>query len=470
MKRKSNNIFMACISAVYIITVILYITALAVERHRGPVLEQERFSQITKDLSRSLLVNDPESVAFKDDILSALDQVQDIAAIQISTDGKLIFSYPVDAPAIALTTSPLVRSHSTALNAESGKKVTLTLSLYLLKPYSIFYWARIAFIIILTATLSCVLYMIFFAFKPGQDEADDYDYGPGDGITSDTELEAARTEEQDAGAGERTETVTTREEEEAPAAEKDVPEKEEPYAVTEPHADGRTEATVTAQEADNTIGDESQVSGAQGEEHPESTEESIGNTEEVPETSGSSSEENDVPQDTGAAPQGLYSPLTGFGWESYMIPRLDKELIRAAGSEQDLALLTLRIPGIDWRSESARKIASLIISTVRFEDLVFDYKTDGCSAILQGEDTDHAIQIAETLYGGIMPILHETDAQGKAYIGISTRSLRLISGSRLANESEQALIHALNDKDSPIIAFRVNPDKYRKFISESARA
>lgn len=468
MKRKSNNIFMACISAVYIITVILYITALAVERHRGPVREQERFSQITKDLSRSLLVNDPESAAFKDDILSALDQVQDIAAIQISTDGKLIFSYPVDAPAIALTTSPLVRSHSTALNAESGKKVTLTLSLYLLKPYSIFYWARIAFIIILTATLSCVLYMIFFAFKPGQDEADDYDYGPGDGITSDTEPEAARTEEQDAGAGEQTETM--QEGEAAPAAEKDVPEKEEPSAVTEPHADGRTGADVTAQETDNTIGNESQVSGAQGEEPSVTTEESIGNTEETPEASSSSSEENDVPQDTGATPQGLYSPLTGFGWESYMIPRLDKELIRAAGSEQDLALLTLRIPGIDWRSESARKIASLIISTVRFEDLVFDYKTDGCSAILQGEDTDHAIQIAETLYGGIMPILHETDAQGKAYIGISTRSLRLISGSRLANESEQALIHALNDKDSPIIAFRVNPDKYRKFISESARA
>ena len=38
----------------------------------------------------------------------------------------------------------------------------------------------------------------------------------------------------------------------------------------------------------------------------------------------------------------------------------------------------------------------------------------------------------------------------------------------LANESEQALEHALEDKESPIVAFKVNPEKYRNYLASEA--
>jgi len=167
-------------------------------------------------------------------------------------------------------------------------------------------------------------------------------------------------------------------------------------------------------------------------------------------------------------PQGLFSPITGFGWEAYMIPRLDSELVRAASDEKDLALLTIRIKDIDWNTPTAKKITEIILQFVKFKDLAFEYKKDGCTAIFQNMDIDKAIKIAEELHTQIITELSKAALYNNTAIGISTRSLRLISGARLANESEQALEHALEDKESPIIAFKVNPEKYRNYLASEA--
>ena len=44
----------------------------------------------------------------------------------------------------------------------------------------------------------------------------------------------------------------------------------------------------------------------------------------------------------------------------------------------------------------------------------------------------------------------------------------MISGERLANESQEALRHAFLDETSPIVAFKVNPQKYRNFLAAQA--
>ncbi len=166
------------------------------------------------------------------------------------------------------------------------------------------------------------------------------------------------------------------------------------------------------------------------------------------------------------APQGLFSPDTGFGWEDYMLTRLDSELMRAASTEQDLALFTLRILKIDWSEQVAKEIASKIIERFKFADLVFEYQDDGCSAMCQGLTIEKAIEFAEDLRTDIIAILAKYNLYNTVAVGISTRSFRLISGERLANESQQALVHALEDKESPIVAFKANPEKYRRYLAE----
>ena len=41
-------------------------------------------------------------------------------------------------------------------------------------------------------------------------------------------------------------------------------------------------------------------------------------------------------------PMGLFSAVSGFGWENYFEPRLDSELVRAASSEQDVSLFMIK--------------------------------------------------------------------------------------------------------------------------------
>ena len=65
--------------------------------------------------------------------------------------------------------------------------------------------------------------------------------------------------------------------------------------------------------------------------------------------------------------------------------------------------------------------------------------------------------------------LNKTRTDTRPLIGISSRSLRLISAERLKTEAEQAVEHAATDNESPIVAFRVNPEKYRKFITEEKK-
>jgi hypothetical protein len=52
----------------------------------------------------------------------------------------------------------------------------------------------------------------------------------------------------------------------------------------------------------------------------------------------------------------------------------------------------------------------------------------------------------------------------KVGIGITTRSLRLITGNRLIEEANQALDKAFEEEGLPIVAFRVNPEKYRQYL------
>lgn len=164
-------------------------------------------------------------------------------------------------------------------------------------------------------------------------------------------------------------------------------------------------------------------------------------------------------------PEGLFSPETGFGWEEYMMPRLDSELMKSASSDQDISLFMLNIPKFDWTSDAGQEIISIIEKTFQFKDLIFEYGESGCSAIMQNMNIRGALETAENLHTDIISTLAKRSIYRVVNIGISSRSLRLISGKRLANEAEQALLHAMNEKNTPIVAFKVNPEKYRKYIS-----
>jgi GGDEF domain-containing protein len=161
-------------------------------------------------------------------------------------------------------------------------------------------------------------------------------------------------------------------------------------------------------------------------------------------------------------PLGLFSEKTGFGWESYLEPRLDSELIRASSSEQDLALVLIKIAGIEHYPAYTEFISKVLLEAFKFRDLIFEYGQDGFACIYQDLNVEKALTLAEELYIALDEILKNCDV--KIAIGISTRSLRIIPGTRILKEAQQAIDKALTEKEDPIIAFKANPDKYKDYV------
>ena len=454
MKQKNTIIFTSLIAAIFFLTVCVYITSLVVEYNRGKIDSEECFTNLTHEIATACKTTIPGTPAFSQAMDQAVENDATIAYIDLKTNDQLLFSYPSDLSSSNQTRSTFVRSYSTSISASDGSLLIFTAALYLLKPSSIFYKGRIAFLIILAATIAAVIYLILLT-KSSDDvnnANESIDKKTDDIIASVQEFDTpSHSESNETEAAENSfepEPIIPTDTDREPEQQKD----DMTAAPSDPTFSEVNEEVVDS-EAD-ALPDEKQIETSTGTEN-------MASEDVVPEEPLSTATNSD---DT----KGLFSPITGFGWESYMTTRLDSELIRAASSEQDLALFTIRIPCLDRSCQAAKEIDKLILDTFKFKDLVFEYKEDGCSAIMQNVNIDQALVIADNLHIALTSILAKAGLDSIAAIGISTRSLRLISGSRLAAESEQALIHAFEDKESPVIAFRVNPEKYREYLSSEA--
>ncbi len=170
-----------------------------------------------------------------------------------------------------------------------------------------------------------------------------------------------------------------------------------------------------------------------------------------------------VPQSGG--PEGLFSPVTGIGWEQYLRDRLDAELVRAASSELDLSLIIVRVSGLLHTDFIARKIADVLVETFRFRDMVFEFGSNGFAGIQQNVNLDEAMKTADALYAAIDSILMEMAYDGQLTIGITTRTARLLPAERMIDEALGAAKKAEEEPSLPIVAFRANPEKYRNFLA-----
>lgn len=492
MKAK-RNYFTVAVCTVYIAAVLAFAASLIFEYSGGTKRAQERFTSLTKDLSRNLKENDIGSAEFSRAILESLGNVSDIAAIQVSSDGKLLFSYPVSIDENKTASSPLIKQLSTSVKGGENSAV-LTAALYTLKPSSIYYKGRVAFLVILAATLAAALNLIIVSKKDtdedGQEDTDAEKDGAEDYFFEEEMPDYEKVARKETDAKEEATVYKNDAEEEAAVTRNDVAEVAAVAEVTAAEDTAVSEVTAgnnavaeensygTEIDSDKTLDFEDQIDIEETIPSVQEKEPVLENVQNAGEEEGAATEDASFAEEiheepslaeNNVAPVGLFDEKTGFGWEQYMPTRLDSELIRAASSEQDLALFTVRIPGIDWTTPEGKETASIIKDWVKFNDLVFDYGSDGFTAIFQNQNTDAALAEAEKTHTEIVSVLKRANSSAETpFVGISTRSLRLISGKRLFNESEQALFHAMEDKDSPIVAFRVNPDKYRSYLAGEA--
>lgn len=406
MNKKFTIFYTIFASLIFVFSLAFLSYNLYIEYTYGNEFTNTCFTTITKNVKSA--ASKDESF-FYGSIEKAVGNLEDYAFIEIKLNNKTVLINPKGYTQ-EQTISRLSKDFKTEIQTEIGK-IKITANIYKLKPSSVYYYGKISFLIILFITLLTIVLIIIQNSK-------------------DKKIDNSIIQESD-------------EENVIEYAETNI--QEENISSTE--AKNSDENEEIEEETESSI--------------PEETVEDAEPVKETPKIKLPYEEYKPVdikPEDE--APQGLFNPDTGLGWESYLNTRLESEINRAISSEFDLALFVIRVPEIDRTSELCSNICSYLGIQFQFKDLLFEYKKDCFVGMKISMNLDEALNFSEKLYADIKNLVGSKDC----YIGISTRSIRMVSGERLLLEADQALQHAQEDKTSPVIAFRVDAEKYRQFL------
>ena len=125
----------------------------------------------------------------------------------------------------------------------------------------------------------------------------------------------------------------------------------------------------------------------------------------------------------------------------------------------------IKINGLDRGNAISEKIIAILKEKLN-SDLLFEYKADSY-AVISKENLQAVVDNFEELYNKITDFLRDNNAANEVSVGISSASGRNVNAERILLEAGQALEYASQDMDSPIVAFRANPDKYKEYIESS---
>ena len=98
--------------------------------------------------------------------------------------------------------------------------------------------------------------------------------------------------------------------------------------------------------------------------------------------------------------------------------------------------------------------------------MLFEFSDDSYICVLPNVDLNKTLSISESLYQELKQVISSFGLVNQLVFGISTRAMRLISGLRLVKESIEAVNKALEEPELPIVAFRVNAERYKQFLTE----
>lgn len=420
MNLKATKLFSICIFIVFALAICFFGISLYQNIVIGKNLANQTFSSISADAIDYINyygINEDFSKKFTEYVQNK----KEIAGLIIMQDSSTCFAYPVSSSIFQIDNfgepvingnSPIFTIFSATLPLDNYVGINITTAIYLIHPDQIFTLAKISFLIILIAT-AIVFVVIIIQYKT-------------DKPTKSNILDSNNFQE----------SITTN------------ANFENNDALNEDVYDNNSDNELMIEE-ENQIELDMELS--EQEENDE-----IDNSQRyVPLASNISD------------PQGLFSDFTGFGWESYLETRLDSELARSASSEQDLAFFLIAIEKFDFKNPIIPQLTNILLEKFKFRDLIFEYGTNGFAAIVQGMNLDRAMALSQDLYTEMSGLLVNHRMDNKFGIGITTRSLRLITGNRLIDEAQQALNKAFDEEGLPIVAFRVNPDKYRQYLSDN---
>ena len=154
----------------------------------------------------------------------------------------------------------------------------------------------------------------------------------------------------------------------------------------------------------------------------------------------------------------LFAPESGLGWETFLTTRLDFELNRASGQNQDLALILFTVKNGSAAPETWGRAVREAFPSV---DLDFEHD-GGAAVVLPGRTLEQALQAARAF-------LETTDRTLGAVVhaGVAARAGRLLSSSTLLAEATSAKKRSLSGTVR-VLGLKTDPDRYREHLSSAS--
>ncbi len=455
MKNRFIVVYSVFAALVFIFSLSFFGYNLYSEYQTNQERSEKQFNQLVNNIKYLSTQHKDNNSEYADAIKQAIGNPASFAFIELQRNGQTVLLYPAGKTKQE-TTSKMVRPFENTFSVDS-KNINFVCNYYLIHPTSIFYYARVSFLMILIITLITVIMIIYLNLTEAG--------------TSLVASEEEEIEESEIVENQETEALQQETPDSAPDSEAiNGTEEVNKNEISEKTNNSSTDIKVDTPESDT---DESKPAVSESNDSSEMTDFNEAdsqkqNLETENETHQKSHVElpvSDVQPAVSSAdnPSGLYNSETGIGWESYLISRLDNEIERATASEIDLSLFVFNFPETKIGTEEFKNICNYLTIQFQFKDLLFEHNDDSIVAIKISMDVDSAISFADKLYNDLSNIIENK----KCYIGITSRSIRMVTGERLMLEAEQAVEHAIQDKDSPIIAFRVDSDKYRQMLEQN---
>jgi len=169
-------------------------------------------------------------------------------------------------------------------------------------------------------------------------------------------------------------------------------------------------------------------------------------------------------QEASAGPS-LLAP-SGLSWAHFLEQRLNYELERCAGNNQDLTLLLLG--GTDLQSETLYlALAQEVRSSFPSLELDFETKDEkqgpGVAVVLPHRSLETAMAEAQTLVGRIDRLF----PQIKLVAGAASRAGRLLGAATVIKEASSALGRARHSS-TRVVGLKTDPERYREHVARSS--
>lgn len=411
--KKRFTIIYSIFAAVFILLSLTYLGYnLVTEYKEGISRTTSTFHSTTYNLRNNLTGKQLNNNDFSKKVIESIENIQDFSYFELKKNNQIVFVYPSNGNQIN-TKSNFTKYFCESLNIDQNNNYLLTCNIYLLRPYSIYKYSRNTFFMILGLTLLTILIIIISNIK----------------TKSKNKLI-------------NTDSSILKNQEEIENRNKDLNENPDDDLIEDYSSE---EEIISDNETNNPINENYNNIDTNEENQKEDNHETTKSIKK-------------------SEPEGLFSDTTGLGWESYLLTRLNNEINRAISTELDLALFVIKLTNLERTNPLTKKICDYITLQFQFRDLIFEYKENCIVIINTGENLDDALAFAEKIQNEITKMLENTDS--KCFIGISTRSVRMISAESFLKEADEALMHAENDNNGPIIAFKANIEKYQKYLEQ----